>query len=166
MILKQKGLTAFDTRNNSQVFYARDLSLAYAQRTIFFTFFVSNENLENGPEKDVLMRLLSLYGANLILQNYMGILYEGGFVQNGNASKLYQNGILELLAIIKDDAVSLIDAITFPDYVINSCLGQSDGEIYKNLQASILNNPKVFERPEWWKDITHKESYIVPKYKM
>ncbi len=46
-----------------------------------------------------------------------------------NALDLYELGILQLLPIIKDDAVGLIDAITFPDYVINSCLGMSDGEV-------------------------------------
>lgn len=76
------------------------------------------------------MKLLSLYGANLIVNNYIGMLFEGGFIQsNTSALDIYQNGIIALLPVIKNDAVGLIDAIAFPDFIINSPLGMSDGEV-------------------------------------
>lgn len=76
------------------------------------------------------MKLLSLYGANLIVTLYIATLYEGGFIPaNSKAADLYQAGILNILPIIKNDAVGLVDAIAFPDFIINSPLGQSDGEV-------------------------------------
>ena len=111
---------------------------------------------------------MSLFGANLIVQKYLGILYQGGFIVNNTTSSetaadLYQRGVLELLPVLKDEAISLIDAIAFPDFINNSPLAASDGEIYKNLKSSIYQDKGVFERPEWYKDIVHFESYVKPK---
>lgn len=87
--------------------------------------------LESGPEADVLSKLLSLYGANLIVKNYLGVLYEGGFIASSKiaAGDLYREGILNLLPQIKDEAISLIDAVAPPDFIINSPLGMSDGKV-------------------------------------
>lgn len=127
--LKASGKSAFEMRNNSQVFHARNLAIAFAQRCIFAAFYNRVKELPSCPEKEVMRKLLSLYGAHLITLNYIGILYEGGFIQNVNALEIYETGIMQLLPVIKNEAVSLVDAITFPDYVINSVLGQSDGEV-------------------------------------
>ena len=79
------------------------------------------------------------------------------------AADLYQTGVLNLLPVIKNESISLIDAIAYPDFINNSPLGVSDGEIYKHLQSSIYQDPGVFERPQWYKDIVHNESYVKPK---
>lgn len=102
------------------------------------------------------------------MQRYIGLLYQGGFIVNDSNSKhtaaeLYQTGILNLLPIIKDESISLVDSIAYPDFINNSPLGMSDGEIYKNLQNSIYQDEGVFERPVWYKDIVHNETYIKPK---
>ncbi len=164
--LKNQGKTQFDIRNDSQVFNARNLSISYGYRTIFYAVFDRFSKLPDGPEKNALMKLVSLYGANLIVEKYMGVLCEGGFVQNVNAAGLYETGILNILPLIKEDAVGLVDAIAFPDFINNSCLGMADGEIYKHLKSTLYQSPGVFERPSWYQDITNKESYLPPKYKL
>lgn len=87
--------------------------------------------LEKGPESDVLSKMLSLYGANLIVKNYLGVLYEGGFIESSQvaAGDLYHEGILSLLPQIKDEAIGLVDSVAPPDFILNSPLGMSDGKV-------------------------------------
>lgn len=97
----------------------------------------------------------------------MGCLYQGFIVQDPNsthtAADLYEKGILNLLPVLKDEAVGLIDSIAFPDFITDSPLGMSDGDIYKNLQQAIFQGPGVFERPEWYQDVIQFKSYVKSK---
>lgn len=156
--LKKQGQSAFDVRNNSQVFHSINLAKAYGQRAIFNTFYNHVLTLQASPERNVLTQLLSLYGSNLILTNYLGIMYEGGFVQSGtNAGELLESGILVILPQLKNEAVSLIDAIAPPDFIVNSPLGMADGRIYDHLKSIIYQTSETFERPTWWKDIVDRD---------
>ncbi|GAB0095268.1 Acyl-CoA oxidase [Sergentomyia squamirostris] len=134
-----------EIRHKIQVFNAIPLALIYGHRMIFQTFyqFILNIN-EATAEKNVLMKLLSLYGSHVIIQN-MEHLQKGGFVSNASESDAYQEAFLHLLEDIKDDAVALVDAIAPPDFIINSPLGMSNGEIYKNLRATLnkINKSKL-----------------------
>lgn len=162
-LLKSSGQSKFDVRNNSQVFYAINLSIAYGQRSIFEAFYQRIQTVEPSPEKDVLTKLLSLYGSNLILKNYLGVMYEGGFVQPGfNPAELLQQGILDVLPALKIEAISLVDAIAQPDFIINSPLGMADGRIYDHLKSFIYQTPGTFERVSWWQDIVERD-FIKPK---
>lgn len=73
--LKAKGKTPFHVRGDTQVFHAQSLSIIYGQRTIFARFIEYLSDLDDSAEKEVLQKLLSLYGANIILKN-IGLLYE------------------------------------------------------------------------------------------
>lgn len=84
--------------------------------------------MNESPEKTVLSRVLSMYGANLITK-YFNHFYEGGFMSGADAADLYKQGILELLPILKDEAAALVDAIAPPDFILNSALGMSDGNV-------------------------------------
>lgn len=161
--LKSSGQSTFDVRNNSQVFFAINLSIAYGQRSIFNAFYQHVQSIEASPERDVLTKLVSLYGSNLIIKNYLGAMYEGGFIQHGsNAGELLQAGILEILPQLKTEAISLVDAISPPDFILNSPLGMSDGRIYDHLKSVIYQTPDTFERVSWWRDVVHRD-YIKPK---
>lgn len=161
--LKSAGQSTFDVRNNSQVFYAIPLSIAYGQRAIFAAFYQHIQSLSSSAEKDVLEKLLSLYGANLIVKNYLGLLYEFGFAQPGyTAGELLQKGILRLLPQLKVDAVSLIDAIAPPDFIVDSPLGKSDGRVYDHLKSVIYQTPDTFSRVDWWRDLVERD-YVKAK---
>lgn len=69
--------------------------------------------------------------------------------------ELLKAGILELLPIVKDDAIPLVDAIAPNDFVLNSPLGMSDGQVYKHLQSTLYQTSSTFERPKWWQLVTH-----------
>jgi len=53
----------------------------------------------------------------------------GGYIVGGEAARLVRETILELCAELKDDSVSLVDALAPPDFILGSPIGQSDGEV-------------------------------------
>lgn len=159
--LSKCGKTAFEVRNDSQVFNAITLSVVYAQRTIFYVFYQFVNNLTESAEKSVLLKLLSFYGAYLVTKN-AAVFHQGSFFLDPRQIELYQEGILNLLPILKDEAVSLIDAIAPTDFILNSPLGMSDGNIYTHLQRCIMQSSDALQRPKWWRDVIHKE-YLTAK---
>ncbi|XP_034669727.1 peroxisomal acyl-coenzyme A oxidase 3 isoform X2 [Drosophila subobscura] len=154
--LQREGKDAFETRNNIQVFAAQKLSIIYGERTIYYVFYKFVNSLPASAEKQVLEQLLSFYGAHLVTK-YSAIFYQGGYFRDSPHIELYQQGILQLLPVLKDEAIALIDAIAPTDFILNSPLGMSDGNIYQHLQKTIVSTPGVFERPEWWRDVTYKD---------
>ncbi|KAG4077499.1 hypothetical protein HA402_002926 [Bradysia odoriphaga] len=146
-LLEQTG-QRFDSRTVFNVFYEHVLNLG--------------NSTETANERAVLLRVLSLYGGN-ILMGHSGILCEGGFVASPATLSLYKLGVLEILAKLKDDAIALVDAIAHTDFIIDSPLGMSDGEVYRHLQSKLFQSPGVFERPQWWEDMIHWQSYVKAK---
>lgn len=45
-------------------------------------------------------------------------------------SEYISEAILLLCSKLKDEAVSLVDALSPPDFILNSVLAQSDGKVY------------------------------------
>lgn len=76
----------------------------------------------------MLTKVLSFYGADLISKHF-GIFYQGGYFTNSNHAALYQEGILNMLPVLKNEAITLVDAISPPDFILNSPLGYSDGNV-------------------------------------
>ncbi|XP_068085337.1 peroxisomal acyl-coenzyme A oxidase 3 isoform X2 [Anabrus simplex] len=147
------GKDPFTAKNDSQVFYARTLSIAFIQHDILRRFF---EHILSNPDPQqqlVLSRLGSLYGV-WSLEKHLSILYQGGYVTGPQPAQLLQEGILTLCSQLKPDAVSLADVLSPPDFVLNSVLGKSDGLVYQNLQVALFQSPHCFERPHWWKEVT------------
>ncbi|XP_064554073.1 peroxisomal acyl-coenzyme A oxidase 3 isoform X1 [Drosophila montana] len=153
--LQFAGKDAFETRNNIQVFAAQQLSIIYAERTIYYVFYKFVNSLPASAEQQVLLKLLSFYGANLVTK-YSALFYQGGYFRNSSHIELYQQGILELLPVLKNEAIALVDAIAPTDFILNSPLGMSDGNVYQHLQRTIVSTPGVYERPYWWRDVTYK----------
>lgn len=158
--LQKTGADAFTTKNNSQVFYARTLSLAYAERVILSKFWTFSSSQDVDPAlANVLKKLCSLYGA-WSLEKHLALLYRGGYIRGPQASEMLHEGIVSLCAQLKNDTVSLVDAIAPPDFILNSVLGKSDGKIYQNLQTYLFQKPQTFERPSRWDEVTFQQSKL------
>ncbi|KAH8400533.1 hypothetical protein KR222_003328, partial [Zaprionus bogoriensis] len=153
--LQSAGKNAFETRNNIQVFAAQKLSIIYAERTIYHVFYKFVIGLPASNEQQVLLKVLSFYGANLVTK-YAALFYQGNYFRDSSHIELYQQGILDLLPVLKNEAIALVDAIAPLDFILNSPLGMSDGNVYQHLQRSIVSTPGVYERPYWWRDVTYK----------
>ncbi|KAH8375702.1 hypothetical protein KR009_002628 [Drosophila setifemur] len=153
---QREGKDTFETRNNIQVFAAQKLSIIYGERTIYYVFYKFVIGLPDSAEKQVLNQVLSFYGAYLVIK-YAAIFYQGNYFRDGSHAELYEMGILGLLPLLKDEAIALVDAIAPTDFILNSPLGMSDGNIYQHLQRTIVSTPGVYERPHWWRDVTYKD---------
>lgn len=165
----KSGHDPFTAKNNCQVFYARNLSLAYIEVFLFKQLFdniyrvssnnnfkmviicearssynvtlflqhyvllicwkkIQNADKEFSREVSVFERLIILYGLNH-LQQHLSDFYEGGFTTGPQFSVIIKSAILKLCAEIKPEAVSLVDAIAPPDFILNSAIGKSNGEV-------------------------------------
>ncbi|KAG8222250.1 hypothetical protein J437_LFUL001448 [Ladona fulva] len=78
---------------------------------------------------------------------------KGGLTKSPETGMKLREGILELCSSLKDDSVALADALAPPDFILNSALGDSNGQVYNNLQRSMMLAPKAMERPAWWPEI-------------
>ncbi|KAG9346948.1 hypothetical protein JZ751_005875 [Albula glossodonta] len=147
---KQSGKADFEARNDSQVYYCRSLALAFIEHTVLQRFhdFSHSEDTPAGLSP-VLQRLSALYGL-WALSNHMAILYQGGYFCGKEPVDFIQTAIVKLCSQLKDEAVSLVDVVAPPDFILNSTLGKADGQLYKNLWSSVMQYNKVMERPSWW----------------
>uniref|UniRef100_A0A8B9LH91 Acyl-coenzyme A oxidase n=1 Tax=Astyanax mexicanus TaxID=7994 RepID=A0A8B9LH91_ASTMX len=147
---KALGLGDFEARNNSQVYYCRSLAIAYIEHTVLQRFHDLTEDAETpAGVRPVLKRLCALYGL-WTLTNHMAVLYQGGYFSGKEPADFIQNAILTLCGQLKDDAVALVDVMAPPDFIVNSPIGKADGELYKNLWATVMQGKNVLERPSWW----------------
>ena len=55
--------------------------------------------------------------------------FKGGYISGSNPPQIIREAILRLCYELKDDSVSLADAVAPTDFVLNSPIGQSDGEV-------------------------------------
>lgn len=63
------------------------------------------------------------------LEKFLPTLYEGGYAEGPKPTQVIHEAILKLCSDIKNDAVTLIDAVAPPDFILNSVLGASDGKV-------------------------------------
>ncbi|KAL2079445.1 hypothetical protein ACEWY4_025189 [Coilia grayii] len=149
---KARAQGDFEARNNSQVYYCRSLAIVFIEHTVLQRFhdLVHDEDTP-ADLRPVLLRLAALYGL-WSLSNHMAILYQGGYFCGKAPADLIQTAILHLCAVLKDDAVALVDVIAPPDFILHSPIGKADGELYKNLWATVMQGDRVLERAPWWKE--------------
>ncbi|XP_063396634.1 peroxisomal acyl-coenzyme A oxidase 3-like [Mytilus trossulus] len=155
-----KGMDGFSARNDSQVYYCRTLAIAFIEMTVLERFYKVLQEGKNGEDvpselRPVLTRICSLFGL-WRLEQHLTTLYQGGYITGSNPPQIIREAILRLCTEMKDDAVSLADAVAPTDFILNSPIGQSDGEIYKNLYNAMINTPNCFERPDWWQEFVNK----------
>ncbi|XP_052049885.1 peroxisomal acyl-coenzyme A oxidase 1 isoform X1 [Apodemus sylvaticus] len=88
--------------------------------------------------------LYSLYG----ISQKGGDFLEGSIITGAQLSQV-NSRILELLTLIRPNAVALVDAFDFKDVTLGSVLGRYDGNVYENLfewaKKSPLNKTEVHE---------------------
>ncbi|KAK2586248.1 hypothetical protein KPH14_001504 [Odynerus spinipes] len=155
--LKQKGYSHFMVRNDSQLFFARTLSLVYGEHAILKSFIECiNQPIWRTKEYEVLRKLCSLFGSTT-LEKRLADLYAGGYAStNSHIDDMLRQGIIMLCKDLVKDAVSLVDVLAPPDHIMNSPLGMADGNVYKHIEDRLFGDKENLERPTWWREITSK----------
>ncbi|XP_022658640.1 peroxisomal acyl-coenzyme A oxidase 3-like [Varroa destructor] len=146
------GLTA---KNNTQVFLARELSLAFIEMVILKRFDrLCEEVCVKGVPRVLLTRITLTFGL-WCLEKRLTDLYAGGFTAGPDLPGIMRSQLLSLCAILKDESVSLADAIAPPDFALQSVLGHSDGDIYKRIMQGFVDGDNM-GRVSWWTEFLNK----------
>ncbi|XP_071110971.1 peroxisomal acyl-coenzyme A oxidase 3-like isoform X2 [Haliotis cracherodii] len=167
--LKQQsaaGKDSFTARNDSQAYYCRSLALAYIELNVLdrFVKLLEENNGEPTPAslQPVLTRLCTLYGLWSI-EKHLTTLYQGGYITGSSPPRVVREAILRLCQELKNDAVALVDVMAPTDFILNSPIGASDGQIYKNLYGAMMQGEDVLQRPDWWREFVNKPVIRQPK---
>ena len=64
-----------------------------------------------------------------ISQRFISLSLSGGYITGPEPPRLIKEAILQLCGALKDDAVALVDAIAPTDFILNSPIGKSDGQV-------------------------------------
>lgn len=125
------------------------VDLVKMARAFCFSIIVTNFGKELDKVTDdrlrkVLRRLTSLF-ALYYMEKDLGEFMEVGLLTMNDADRVHK-AVIELLRQIRPDAVALVDSFNYPDYLLRSCLGRYDGNVYEHMyeQASSngLNTPE------------------------
>lgn len=163
--LQASGVDPFMAKCNTQVYFFRSLAIAFFEHNClerFARFLEENED-EVPPElMPVLDQLVVLFGL-WSLEKHLPILYDAGYfhpLPNGpqeehpTPSKALQQQILLLCEQLKPNLIALVDGLAPNDFIINSALGFSDGNVYQHIFDSLTLNKGAFDRPDWYRDFT------------
>jgi flavocytochrome c len=152
--LTKKGLNFDDSWNKLSD------QLLKVQNTHSFYLIMSNfvakvNEVKDEQIKKILSRLCALFANTLFLDDNWGDIFER------EEFRLINESVNELLAEIRPDAVSLVDAFDYPDFILRSTIGRYDGNVYEALfdaaQKSILNKTDPFDGYEHLKPHLNKD---------
>ncbi|XP_076984969.1 peroxisomal acyl-coenzyme A oxidase 2 isoform X2 [Tamandua tetradactyla] len=129
--LTQSGADRHEAWNQTTVLYLQ-AAKAHCYYLTVKSFTEALEKLESEPEiQQVLKRLCDLYALHGMLTNAGDFLHDGFLT--GAQADMARTAYLDLLRLIRKDAILLTDAFDFTDQCLNSALGCYDGNVYERL---------------------------------
>ncbi|KAF7249055.1 Peroxisomal acyl-coenzyme A oxidase 1 [Varanus komodoensis] len=135
-----------DAWNRTSVDLVR-ASEAHCHYVVVKLFTAKLSEIGDSAVRAVLNNLCLLYALYGISKN-TGDFLQGGILTDTQIIQVNQR-IKELLAIIRPNAVALVDSFDFHDSVLRSVLGRYDGNVYENMfewsKKSPLNKTQVHE---------------------
>lgn len=119
---------------------------------------VTRHQKQNSALYPILKKLCNVF-ALWHLSQEMRYLLEDGYM-TGDHARWLESLLREQTRELRNDAVSLVDAFGFPDWLIRSAIGKRDGDIYRNyfdaVTASKHQQLTDAGKPTYW------ERYIKP----
>uniref|UniRef100_A0A1B6BYV6 Acyl-coenzyme A oxidase n=1 Tax=Clastoptera arizonana TaxID=38151 RepID=A0A1B6BYV6_9HEMI len=152
--LLNQNVDRISAKNQTQVFRAHTLALVFSQSNILRYFWEHCQSVEKNLRL-ILEKLYYLFALWCIHKN-MVLLYQGGYCEGPLLANLICEAILKLCTDLCNEVVSLVDVISPPDFILNSIIGLSDGNLYSNLMQNFLNDPQNLKRPNWWREMLMK----------
>ncbi|CAF4745532.1 unnamed protein product [Rotaria sp. Silwood1] len=147
------NLSSFDLKNITQIYHLRTLSIIYIQHTAIIRFvqFLKLNNDMDEKCKQILEKLLIVHILKLF-EEYIGILFEGNYIKNVHINQWIQIRLLDLCHELRNEILALVDVFAPPDHILNSVLGNSNGQVYEAINKMIHNNKQTFIIPIWLKN--------------
>ncbi|KAK7091567.1 peroxisomal acyl-coenzyme A oxidase 1-like [Littorina saxatilis] len=129
----QKPYNAWNANSVQLVDAATAHSKAYVVKS-----FVATVSTMTGKLRQVMENVCRLYAVTGIIK-CLGEFMEDGYI-SGLQSATLRKGLTDLLADLRPNAVTLVDAFDFPDGILDSALGRWDGQVYQALWDFSLNS--------------------------
>ena len=131
---KKNGADNFKAKNDAQVHKAKSLSMALAEFHSLRTLKSKIESEDTPKElKEVLNEIFSVYGFWNI-DKHMATFYIGKFANGSQFSNFVRKSLIESCSRIKNSSVAIADALSPPDFALNSVIGKSDGKVNFNFK--------------------------------
>ena len=156
------GGDEYAAKSDTQVYFLQSLSTVYFELEAIkrFQFYVDDED-EFTPEMRTVMNRLNLLFGLWSLEKHLPSLYDAMyFKKEGKPASHIREVILKLCSDLKNDAVALVDTFAPPDFILNSCLGFSDGKVYEHIFDAISKSKNAFDRPDFYEEFTSKKPEI------
>ncbi|XP_074861401.1 peroxisomal acyl-coenzyme A oxidase 2 isoform X2 [Carettochelys insculpta] len=129
--LVQSGTAEYEAWNKCTV-QLLQAAKAHSHYIVVKNFIETVEELRNEAEiQKIVKHLCDLYALHGIFSNMGDFLHDG--YTSGDQMDMVTASYLDLLAVIRNDAVPLVDAFDFSDESLNSALGSYDGHVYQRL---------------------------------
>ncbi|XP_073206996.1 peroxisomal acyl-coenzyme A oxidase 2 isoform X3 [Lepidochelys kempii] len=137
--LVQSGAEQYEAWNKCTIQLVQ-AAKAHCHYIIVKNFIDTVEKLKNEAEiQKILKHLCDLFALHGIFSN-TGDFLHAGYI-SGDQMDMVTASYLDLLAVIRNDAVPLADAFDFTDESLNSALGCYDGHIYQRLYEWAQKSP-------------------------
>ncbi|XP_055985242.1 peroxisomal acyl-coenzyme A oxidase 2 isoform X2 [Sorex fumeus] len=129
--LMESGMDRQDAWNQTTIIHLQ-AAKAHCYYISVKSFVEALEKLENEPAiRQALKRLCDLHALQGILTNTGDFLHDGFL--SGVQVHMVRTAYMDLLRLIRKDAILLTDAFDFTDQSLNSALGCYDGNVYERL---------------------------------
>ncbi|KAF0690793.1 Aste57867_17848 [Aphanomyces stellatus] len=114
-------------------------SLAHAESIVLSCFYQGVMAVSDPKLQAVLLELWQLYGLWRIQAN-LGEFRLDDYLSSSQGA-WSQDQLLELLRVVRPNAVALVDGFGFSDFELNSAIGRYDGDIYRALIERTTHEP-------------------------
>lgn len=116
------------------------ISRAHCQLLMVSNFVQAVFNNKNpGTLGHVLQRVAVLFCLSTLDKEAADFL-TSGYLAPAQAMMVKQH-LIQILKAIRPDVVALVDAFDFPDYLLNSALGENNGDVYEKMVAMAGKEP-------------------------
>jgi alkylation response protein AidB-like acyl-CoA dehydrogenase len=99
---------------------------------------------------EVLNKLVSVLAVSYLLKE-SGLFMEHGYF-DGSQTKAIRNRFSALCSELRRDAVPLVDAFGYPDFILKSSLGRYDGDIYNHYFQTVREAPGCVGVPSYFEE--------------
>jgi len=118
-------------------------STAHAQFVLVWNFgnaIMHDAELKRSPALHQVMQQCFELFACYTMDSEAADFQRSGYLSAAQA-ELLRSKVDELLAIVRPQAVALVDGFKLPDYLLNSALGRDDGDVYRALFDFAVREP-------------------------
>ena len=143
----QKTSDPLEGWNDSQVHYLQNLGFAYGE--YFFADVFMRKVVEMRPvcvqTADLLSRLYELFVLSKIEED-LSTFRDHDYLTTEQAWMIKET-VVKLTHELGESSVRIIDSVAFPDQIVGSVLGNSDGQMYKHFADAVEKSPDFMQKP-------------------